>query len=231
VDRPGYGESTFQPGRRILDLSGDISQLADHLGIDSFAVAGHSGGGPYALVCAHQLPGRVCKAAVLSGAGQVDAQGATLGMTPLNWFGFKFGQYIPWPLGRLIAWIVFHERCADPAKALDHETGHRPPADDKLMAKLEIRQICLESELEAFRPGMLGFAWDIRLITRPWGFRLEDILVPVYLWHGTSDNLTSIPMARNIASRIPNCKITICENEAHLLLFPHWEEILTQLSK
>jgi pimeloyl-ACP methyl ester carboxylesterase len=58
---------------------------------------------------------------------------------------------------------------------------------------------------------------------------LEDIHVPVYLWHGTDDDQATIAMARYVAGKIPGRRTTICENEAHLLLFPHWEEILTQL--
>jgi pimeloyl-ACP methyl ester carboxylesterase len=83
--------------------------------------------------------------------------------------------------------------------------------------------------VEAFRPGLRGLAWDTRLLTRSWGFRLEDIRVPVFLWHGTADNLTTVAMASYVADKIPGCKTTFCENEAHLLLFPRWEEILTQL--
>jgi pimeloyl-ACP methyl ester carboxylesterase len=229
TDRPGYGGSTFQSNRRLLDWPNDISQLADSLGIDKFAVVGHSGGGPHTLACAYALPERVTAAAILSSAGPVDAPGATDGMTLLNWFGFKFGQYIPWPLGRLLTWWLFHERAADPAKAMDRDIGHRPPADDKIFAQPEVREVCLQSEREAFRPGMLGFTWDVRLITRPWGFPLEEIKVPVHLWHGTADDSTSIRMARYMAGKIPNCKITICESEGHMLLIPHWEEILTAL--
>jgi pimeloyl-ACP methyl ester carboxylesterase len=71
VDRPGYGNSTFQTGRRILDWPEDIVQIADNLGLDTFAVVGHSGGGPYALACAHRLSDRVSLAATLAGAGPV----------------------------------------------------------------------------------------------------------------------------------------------------------------
>ena len=49
-DRPGMGLSTFQPGRRIVDWPGDVAALADALGLPTFAVAGVSGGGPYAAV-------------------------------------------------------------------------------------------------------------------------------------------------------------------------------------
>lgn len=231
TDRPGYGDSTFQPNRRLLDWPADIAQLADFLGIDKFAVIGHSGGGPHALACAYALPERVTAAATLSGAGPVDAPGATEGMTLINWFGFKFGRYVPWFIGRALTWWIFHERAADPAKAMRRETSHHTPADEKLFAQPEIWDACLQSELEAFRPGMLGFAWDVRLITRPWGFPLEEICVPVHVWHGTEDDSTSVRMARAMAGKIPNCKITICEGEGHMLLFPHWEEILTTLQQ
>ena len=77
--------------------------------------------------------------------------------------------------------------------------------------------------------GLLAFAWDVRLITRPWGFPLNEIKVPVHLWHGTVDNSTTVAMARYMAQKIPNGKLTICEGEGHMLLIPHWEEILTTI--
>jgi pimeloyl-ACP methyl ester carboxylesterase len=229
VDRPGYGLSTFQAGRRILDWPGDVAQLASHLGIGRFAVAGHSGGGPYVAACAYALPERVTAAAILSGAGPVEAPDATLGMSRLNKAGFTFGKYIPWPLWHFLMWTIYHRRRDDPAASMDSENGRRPPADDIQILQTEVRAACLESEIEAFRPGLRGFAWDARLLTTDWGFRLEGIKVPVHLWHGSADDLTSIGMARYIADKIPHAHLTICENEAHLLLFPHWEEILTQL--
>lgn len=48
-DRPGIGLSTFDPYRRLLDYPSQISQLAKHLGLETYRVMGGSGGGPYAL--------------------------------------------------------------------------------------------------------------------------------------------------------------------------------------
>ncbi len=230
VDRPGYGESTFHPGRRILDWPQDIAQIADALGMDKFAVAGHSGGGPYASACAYALPDQVTAAAILSGAGPIDTPNATKGMTIMNKFGLSVGRFIPWPLWRALIWVFYHRRRDDPAADMERGNGHRPQADEELVRRPEVREACIRSEVEAFRPGLRGLAWDTRLLTHPWGFRLEDIRVPVYLWHGTDDNLATNAMARYVAGKIPGCTTTICENEAHLLLFPHWEEILTQLT-
>jgi pimeloyl-ACP methyl ester carboxylesterase len=229
VDRPGYGLSTFQPGRRMLDWPGDIVQLADSLGLDKFYVAGHSGGGPYTLACAFALPGRVRGASVLCGAGPLDAPGMSNGMTPTNIFGLRVGRFLPWSFWWLLVWFVFHRRAADPAEELTRGNGHRPLADDELLRTSEARQACIQSELEAFRPGLRGLAWDTRLLTRPWGFRLEDIRIPVYLWYGSEDDQATPGMARYMSGTIPGCRTTSCEGEAHLLLFPHWDQILTQL--
>ncbi len=108
-------------------------------------------------------------------------------------------------------------------------TGKRPPADDEVLSIPEIRNMCVESEIEAFRPGIEGLCWDAFVITHPWRFRLEKILVPVQLWHGSADRTTTPWMAEFMAGRIPNCHLTICPDEGHLLLIPHWEEALSSL--
>jgi len=229
VDRPGYGGSTFQTGRRILDWSGDIAGLADSLEIRKFSVAGHSGGGPYVAACAFALPERVTTAAILSGAGPVETPGAAEAMSAVNRFGFKAGRYLPWTLWKILIWLIYHRRCADPAAAMDKDSDHRPQADDEQFRLPEVRQACLASEEEAFRQGLRGLAWNARLLTRPWGFPLEGIHVPVYIWQGSMDDQATVPMARYLTGKIPRSRLILCEGEAHLLLFPHWEEILKQL--
>jgi pimeloyl-ACP methyl ester carboxylesterase len=229
VDRPGYGGSSFQAGRRIPDWPKDIAILADALGLDTFAVAGHSGGGPYALACAKLLPDRVAAAAVLSGAGPVNAPGAAQGLTQLHWLAFKIGRYAPWPLIRALTWLFFHKAAADPARAIDIDARDRSAADEEVLKIPGVRENCIESDIEAYRQGLIGFAWDVRLITRPWGFALEEIKVSVSLWHGTADDFTTADMTRSMAERIPNCQTKIHHGEGHMLLIPRWGEILTTL--
>lgn len=230
VDRPGYGGSTFQPNRQILDWPKDVSALADALGIQTFAVAGHSGGGPYALACGHCLPERISAAAVLSGAGPVDAPGAAEGLTPLHWLAFKIGAHVPWSLIRAMAWLFFRKAAADPARAIDIDARDRSAADEEVLKIAGVRENCIESDIEAYRQGLTGFSWEVHLLTRPWGFALKEIKVPVYLWHGTADDFTTTGMARYMAERIPNCKANIYEGEGHMLLIPHWEEVLGALT-
>src|ERR1700753_298383 len=56
IDRPGMGLSTYKPAYSLLDWPSDVHNLAKHLGYEKFRVCGGSGGGPYAIACAHLLP-------------------------------------------------------------------------------------------------------------------------------------------------------------------------------
>jgi pimeloyl-ACP methyl ester carboxylesterase len=229
ADRPGYGQSTFQPNRRIIDWAEDIAQLADHLGIDKFSVAGHSGGGPYAAACAYALPGRVKAAALIATAGPLDSPDALEHMESLNRMGFRVGRYIPWWIWRMLIWYFYHDGRDRPEKVMERDAASRPRADAELWKIDSIRKVCYASAVEGFRHGTKGHAWEARLLTRPWNLPIEKIRVPVHLWHGTRDRTTTIEMARHLADKIPNSHLHVCDDEAHLLIFPHWEEILLKL--
>jgi pimeloyl-ACP methyl ester carboxylesterase len=74
-DRPGFGRSTFQPNRHFFHYPSDIQALADHLEVDKFAILGGSGGGPYALACAKDTPGRLSAVGLFASAGPWEIEG------------------------------------------------------------------------------------------------------------------------------------------------------------
>lgn len=228
TDRPGSGFSTYQSNRTILDWTRDVSDLADSLEIKSFRVAGHSGGGPYALACAYALPERVLGAAVICSAGPADAETMKT-ITPLNRLGFAVGGFLPWFLWRAMIWYLFRMGRDHPAYLFERGAKDRAVSDSKILEWPGVFKANCESQSEAFREGTKGFAMEARLLVRPWGIPLEKIYVPVHVWHGTADVDTPVSMAKAIASRIPNCRLTIFPEEAHMLIYPHWEEILTSL--
>jgi pimeloyl-ACP methyl ester carboxylesterase len=230
TDRPGSGLSTYQHRRRILDWPADLVQLADQLGIQKFHVAGHSGGGPYTSACAYSYPGRVLGAAILSGAGPADAQEALQKMTPLNRLAFSIGGWMPWLFWRLVVWYLYRMGHEHPDYLFERGAKDRARADTEVLKGPGVLELNYASQSEGLRQGTRGFALEARLLVRPWDFRLEEIRVPVHVWHGTEDVDTPVAMGKELATRIPNSHLTICPGEAHMLLFPHWEEILTQLT-
>ena len=76
-DRPGYGGSTPRPGRDVASAAADAAAVADALGIDRFAVMGHSSGGSHALACAALLPKRVVGVVVVGGWHLLAPRGST----------------------------------------------------------------------------------------------------------------------------------------------------------
>jgi pimeloyl-ACP methyl ester carboxylesterase len=68
-DKPGYGGSDYQRKRSLISWADDLAALAGHLGLDRFALAGESGGGPFTLAAAHRLADRVSVVALIASAG------------------------------------------------------------------------------------------------------------------------------------------------------------------
>ena len=85
-DRPGYGSSSRDPGRSVVDCVHDVAAIADALGIEQFAVTGGSGGGPHSLAVAARLGVRVVRARCDVGVAPFGVEGVDFfeGMDPLN---------------------------------------------------------------------------------------------------------------------------------------------------
>jgi pimeloyl-ACP methyl ester carboxylesterase len=67
VRRPGYGGSTSHLAQDVTSAATYVARVADALGIDRFAVMGHSGDGPHALACGALLPERVLGVVSIAG--------------------------------------------------------------------------------------------------------------------------------------------------------------------
>ncbi|MGH2633431.1 MAG: alpha/beta fold hydrolase [Tepidiformaceae bacterium] len=211
-DRPGYGLSDFQPGRTISDWPADVAECADMLGLGDFAVAGYSGGGPYALACGLSLASRVTRVAVVSSPVDVPSAALLAGMSRGNRTITAFARRCPWalpvPLGAL-ALVVRHF----PGLT----TGGIPKADRALFETVPgLRAALLGSQREAFRHGVKGAAEDGALLVRPWALCLPDIRTRVLLWHGEAD--TSVPpaMGEYLAAQLPNCTAQFVPGAGHL---------------
>jgi pimeloyl-ACP methyl ester carboxylesterase len=222
-ERPGYGHSTFQRGRKFSDWPADIAALADALGIDRFAIVGLSGGGPHVVACAAALPHRVTAAAIVSGAGPIDAYYARsksrIGLAirrafmPVTRVFIKSGvRLLPWALRR--------------KSAKDMNTF----VDKKVLARLEERERFRADLLEALRPGSRGAVQEFDLHTRSWPFSLGDVSLRVHLWHGAADVLVPVDIGRYVAAHLPRCDARILEGEGHLLIIDHIVEVLAALA-
>jgi pimeloyl-ACP methyl ester carboxylesterase len=229
IDRPGFGFSDCQPGRKLIDWPGDVTELADRLGIGRFAVLGVSGGGPYALACAFKIPSRLNAAGTVGGLGPIKGPKSVEGMLGVNRFGLYLSQKVPGLLSIILPMIAFWLR-RFPGKILDHVALGAGEPDRAILNNPGIRRLLCDIFRESVRCGYSGLARDLIIYGRPWGFKLEEISMLVYLWHGERDAIVPARMGHCQAGAIPNCHKTFYPGEGHFsIIVNRMEEILSTI--
>ncbi|MBI2724047.1 MAG: alpha/beta hydrolase [Chloroflexi bacterium] len=226
-DRPGYGLSDRLPGRTIPGFAEDVVALADRLGVGRFGVAGVSGGGPYAAACAYRIPERLTAAGIVSGVGPFDAPGARDGMNRMNQVLFGLARRAPFAVTAAMALMA---RASRSPRLIQQMKRSMPAPDRAVLSDPTVERLFTASAKEAFRQGAGGAAQETVLYARPWGFRLQDIRMPVHLWQGGADANVPPSMGRYQASQIPDCREHWYPDEGHLLVITHFEEIARVLT-
>jgi pimeloyl-ACP methyl ester carboxylesterase len=219
LDRPGYGDSTRWPERTISDIVTDVAALADLHGWGRFAVWGGSGGGPHALACAALLPDHIERCASVVGPAPYEAEG-------LDWFeGMSPGNVEELTLARKgeNAYRPLVERLARDAVTSARagqisvpEQYQLPEADVVALTARLSDPGHIERIIAAHQRGVDGWIDDCIAMTRPWGFGLSDIEVPVSIWYGPDDVLCPRPHAEWLLSHVPGAE-RIQLRSGHLL--------------
>jgi pimeloyl-ACP methyl ester carboxylesterase len=231
IDRPGMGLSTFQSSRRILDWPADVLALLNHLRIPQFYVLGDSGGSPYALACAKEIPQeRLLGISVVSGIYPLSLgmQGMSFGVQAL----MVAGTWLPSSvMAKLLDWefgnVANQKDRKTFEKAFMKGMEGKSERDIRCLDDLEFRLIVIESMREAFRQGSGGPAWELGLYGR-WGFEIEELDGKrITLWHGKKDINTPFLMAEKAAKVLKGCELKVFEEESHLSLpYNYIEEII-----
>jgi pimeloyl-ACP methyl ester carboxylesterase len=219
-DRPGYGASDRNRGRRVVDCVADVEAIADSLGIQTFAVTGGSGGGPHALAVGARLPERVTRCRCLVGSAPYGAAGLDWlqGMDPLNIKEFH------WALAGEDTLRAELEREAatdlarmahDPTKVLSDE-WQVSAADRAVLGRPEVQAVMGEQIREAFANGVWGWVDDDLALTTPWGFDVVEIRVPVEIRYGAQDVMVPAAHGAWLAEHVPNAQVYVSSESGHL---------------
>lgn len=218
-DRPGYGESTAQPGHSVADGAADVEDIAKQLGIERLGVWGLSGGGPYALACAALLPRLVPAVATL---GSI----APWGSPDLDYYGGMGEDNVQ----------EIQLYFSDPAQAREHGAELREEllqvspdqiveswktllSDvDAAVVSGEFAEHLVYCFRDGLAPGEQGW-WDDGVShLEPWGFGVESITTPVKIWHGRHDRFVPFQHGQWLAEHIPNAEAELSETDGHLTL-------------
>ena len=232
VERPGYGQSSFQMQRNISDWPRDVIALADALGIEKFSILGVSTGGVYALACASQIPERLLNVGIACTPAPVDAVAIRREMDWLSRMGFYLayehsilGEFI---LGRLLGLLVKYQT----ELFLKLISLGAAVADRHALKDLLFRDSVSASLREAYRTGHKGPFYDLHLVSRKWDFELQQVQLPVHLWHGKADTVVPVAMGQYLAEQLNDCQSYLLEHEGHFSITVNYmEQALRTLMK
>lgn len=214
-DRPGIRDSSFQADRKLLDWPSILRELMESLGIEQFRMLAISGGAPYAYAAAWAMPERVTAIAIVSGAPPISELSDHSGLLLL--YRWMLRGYRNYP--KFSRWAF---RFARPFLSLRPPRRAHPmllkllqPCDAEVLRDARAFEACFESQRQAWRNSAMGVLADAEIYASPWGFALEDVSVPVRLWHGKQDRSFSFGVAQEVAKRLPNCTARYIDNAGH----------------
>lgn len=228
-DRPGMGQSDFQVGRGFSHWPADVTALADHLGIGQFSVMGNSGGAGYAAVCAAKIPKRIRAAVVVSGGWPMHWPEARQGLPLPNRVFLLLSRHAPFLLPSMLKMMAGSPKDTQ-EQILAQFKKHMPAADYAAIEKPGRAVDLMKATREAMAHGTRGAVWDMRLHVREWDFGLDEVRMPIALFHGEQDRCAPIALARKAKALLPTARLVTYANESHLSTpCNHLEEIASAL--
>jgi len=200
---PGTAVSTRNPGRDLASAGTDIAAIADDLGIDRFAVVGHSGGGSHALAAAALLGDRVTGVVSMAGLAPFTADG-------LDWYAGMI------PSGE----ASLRAAAAGPAAKDRHEASdveYDPeftPADLAALAGPWSWLGGVAGAGMASGPG--GLIDDDLAYVNPWGSDPTGIVAPTLLLHGGRDGIVPSAHGAWLAAHCPTAEWWFRPDDGHI---------------
>lgn len=250
LDRPGFGLSTSQPNRIILDWPTDVSNFAKGMQISRFAVIGVSGGGPYALACAHTFTKRRLMGVGLFASAPPWAAGAyhmsvyrrVMSLMASHWPGGL--QALLNGLVRATQWITSTRPVMRRIESwLEHKKHEKTGAVENVLQDAAIglqekkttsdRRLELINALldEPFAQGAEAAVHEAKLLSSmDWGFPFEDVKFrSVRSWHGAKDQNAPATMIRYMAERLPHCIYHEFDDDTHYTMYKHLEGAIAEI--
>jgi pimeloyl-ACP methyl ester carboxylesterase len=203
-DRPGYGRSTPYRGRDVASAADYVSCVADALGVDRFAVVGHSGGGPHALACAALLPERVLGVVSVAGLVPFGAQG-------LDFFAAMSDSGVA-SLRAAAEGRAAKERYE--ASGAEYDPEMFTPEDHAALSGawswvLEVVNLAVEA-------GPDGLIDDDLAYVGAWGFDPARVVAPTLFLHGGRDRVVPSSHGEWLAHCCPSAELWLSPDDGHI---------------
>jgi pimeloyl-ACP methyl ester carboxylesterase len=226
IDRPGFGASDFQPRRRYHDWPGDVTAVADELGIERFGIIAYSAGGPYAVACALACPQRVSSIVIVSGVGPAETPNFHRGMGTTDTVMTRLSRWTP-VVARLAIARARKQVISSPEKFSSQFDKELSPADLEIHRDPDFRQAVRNIFAESTRTGPRGVVEDYRVGASPSGLDYTAVAARVQMWHGDADGVVPLHHAEYVAGTMPTAELTVLPGVGHLHTPQRWREFVT----
>jgi pimeloyl-ACP methyl ester carboxylesterase len=230
--RAGYGTSTRKPGRTVADVAADLEAVLDHVGAPRCVTLGWSGGGPHALASAALVPDRVFAATTIASVGPYGDPSldflAGMGEGNIEEFGAAIAGEKE--ISAALDEAAEQLQGAGPDVVVDSMSTLLPAVDRAALAG-EVGEELAAQIAEGVRHGASGWIDDDLAFVKPWGFSVEEISVPVFLWQGDEDLMVPFAHGGWLAERIPGSVAHLIPGEGHIsVFFNHLDAVIGELA-
>jgi pimeloyl-ACP methyl ester carboxylesterase len=229
-ERAGFGLSSHARARPLATSAQDMAALCDALGLSRVAVAGVSGGAPFAVAFAAVCTERVSAMGLVSPIGPFAGPESPKRIGPAHRLTFRVLPDVP-----LLFRILFSVGRAgflfvpDAMAALI--MSRSAPSDWRILSQKRIRKNLIRGLREGVRPGVGGVVEELRCFSRPWNLPFENIAAPTILWQGLSDRNVPVPAALRLAELIPGCELRRIEKAGHYWILRNYGHVLDRVTQ
>lgn len=230
VDRPGYGMSTRKQDRSLMDVVDDVMLLSKALNLDRFAVLGFSAGGPFALACAYRFPQIVTRCAVVAPLPPLDHAQGFRALHPFYGRLFQLAGGNESFFRLLMRGFFWFDRQRKADQYIRELGGLLSPADQTVLSNINLFNSRRDTWEEIRRGDSDHLVDELVTLTKPWGFRLQSIQIPVDIWWGESDLFCAPGVGDRMAGMIPNAQFRLEPDAGHFMLYSHWQAIMQQFA-
>ena len=228
IDRPGHGDSDFNPNGTIKSFANDINQLAEKLSIAKFSVLGMSAGAPFAMGIAKYLNQKTKRLGIVSGFAPLNNESQKALSKDVRIL-LQMAKSFPIFL-KLMLKIQNWQLKKNPKSALKNFLKIMSNPDQEVLKNEAVMNVIEKMFKEAFKNGSNGVAHEIsKILVQDWGFNLNKIEIPTFIWHGEEDNNVPKEWAIKTNKEIQNSQLKLFPNEGHLIIFKNAEEIFKTL--
>jgi pimeloyl-ACP methyl ester carboxylesterase len=138
----------------------------------------------------------------------------------------KLSDRAPWLFNAMFSAGGFYARHRPQSfikylKKMTNESGYQLFEDERIV------DVFGKTQQESYAQGGKGVAEDARVHYRDWGFRLEQIAMPIHIFHGTLDQLVPFAFGEHLVNNAPGASLHRFVDLGHL--FPAMPEYQRQI--